>query len=122
VNAEFNWWLLIVGLVVGAGLVWLVLADSRRRDSEIDEEELAGEALWLAATMTEEGHPMSAETAERLLRLHRVYLGALPPDEPDRGAETAETHSAGAADVARDAGRDPEPFEPTRTVRVEDAP
>ena len=24
VNAEFNWWLLIVGLVVGAGLVWFV--------------------------------------------------------------------------------------------------
>jgi hypothetical protein len=30
-NAEFNVWLLIVGLVVGAGLVWLVIMDSRRR-------------------------------------------------------------------------------------------
>ena len=37
VNAEFNWWLLIVGLVIGAGLVWLVLADSRRREVDILE-------------------------------------------------------------------------------------
>jgi hypothetical protein len=37
VNAEFNWWLLIVGLVVGAGLVWFVLMDARRRDEDVDE-------------------------------------------------------------------------------------
>jgi len=36
VNAEFNVWLLIVGLVVGAGLVWLVIMDTRRREVEID--------------------------------------------------------------------------------------
>jgi hypothetical protein len=35
VNAEFNWWLLIVGLVIGAALVYLVLADSSRRESEV---------------------------------------------------------------------------------------
>jgi hypothetical protein len=35
VNGEFNWWLLILGLVIGAGLVWLVLADTRRRASDL---------------------------------------------------------------------------------------
>jgi hypothetical protein len=83
VNAEFNWWLLIVGLVVGAGLVWFVVADSRRREHDIDADELPREALWLAAVMEREGHSVSPEDAERLLELHRAYLDSPPPDEPD---------------------------------------
>ncbi len=79
-NAEFNVWLLIVGLVVGAGLVWLVVMDSRRRESEIDAVELPREAAWLSAVMTEDGDDVSPETAERLLLLHRAYLDAPPPD------------------------------------------
>ena len=86
VNAEFNWWLLIVGLVVGAGLVWLVLADSNRRESEIAEEELPMEAAWIAATMRDAGEPIEPEMTEQVLRLHRLYLASLPPDEP-RDAE-----------------------------------
>jgi hypothetical protein len=84
VNAEFNWWLLIVGLVVGAGLVWFVVADSRRREHDIDAEERPREALWLAAVMQHEGRPVSAEAAERLLELHRAYLDSPPPDDPER--------------------------------------
>jgi hypothetical protein len=79
--SEFNWWLLIVGLVVGAGLVWLILADSQRRDSEISEAELPAEAAWIAATMDDAGQPLDSGTAERVLRLHRAYLASLPPDE-----------------------------------------
>ena len=82
-NAEFNVWLLIVGLVVGAGLVWLVVMDSRRRESEIDAEELPREAAWLSAVMREDGDDVSPETAERLLLLHRAYLDAPPPDAVD---------------------------------------
>ena len=81
--SEFNWWLLIVGLVIGAGLVWLILADSHRRESEISEIELPAEAAWIAATMEEDGQPLDAETAERVLLLHRAYLASLPPDELD---------------------------------------
>ena len=79
-NAEFNVWLLIVGLVVGAGLVWLVIMDSRRRESEIDEVERPREAAWLSAVMAEDGFDVSPEAAERLLVLHRAYLEAPPPD------------------------------------------
>ena len=81
VNAEFNWWLLMVGLVVGAGLVWFVVADQRRREVDIEAEERAQEALWLSASLEDEGHHVTPETAERLLALHRVYLEAPPPDE-----------------------------------------
>jgi hypothetical protein len=82
VNAEFNVWLLIVGLVVGAGLVWLVVMDSRRRESEVDAVELPREAAWLSAVMREDGDDVSPEAAERLLLLHRAYLDAPPPDAP----------------------------------------
>ncbi len=80
-NAEFNWWLLMVGLVVGAGLVWFVVADQRRREVDIDARERAQEALWLSASLEDEGHHVTPETAELLLALHRAYLEAPPPDE-----------------------------------------
>ena len=79
-TAEFNVWLLIVGLVVGAGLVWLVVMDSRRRESEVDEVERPREAAWISSVMVEDGYDVSPETAERLLGLHRAYLEAAPPD------------------------------------------
>ena len=79
-NAEFNVWLLIVGLVLGAGLVWLVIMDSRRRESEIDAVERPREAAWLSAVLAEDGYDISPEAAEQLLLLHRVYLDAPPPD------------------------------------------
>jgi len=89
-NAEFNVWLLIVGLVVGAGLVWLVVMDSRRRDSEIDAVERPREAAWLSAVMADDGYDISPDAAEQLLLLHRVYLEAPPPDrEIDHTAPTA---------------------------------
>jgi hypothetical protein len=87
VNAEFNVWLLIVGLVVGAGLVWLVVMDSRRRESEVDAVELPREAAWLSAVLREDGDEVSPETAERLLLLHRAYLDAPPPDAPTSGPD-----------------------------------
>ena len=78
--AEFNVWLLIVGLVVGAGLVWVVMMDGRRRESEVDAVELPREAAWLSAILFEDGFDVSPEAAEQLLLLHRAYLAAPPPD------------------------------------------
>lgn len=79
-NAEFNVWLLIVGLVVGAGLVWVVMMDSRRREADIDAIELPREAAWLSALLADDGYDVSPEAAEQALLLHRAYLGAPPPD------------------------------------------
>jgi hypothetical protein len=80
VNAEFNWWLLIVGLVVGAGLVWYVLMDARRRESDVADDERPREAAWLSATLADEGWDVPPDAATRLLELHRAYLEAPPPD------------------------------------------
>jgi len=86
VNAEFNWWLLIVGLVIGAGLVYLVLADSSRREADLLADERPREATWIATTMRSEGLPIDPPAAERVLELHREYLASLPPD-PDEDEE-----------------------------------
>lgn len=77
-SAEFNWWLLIVGVVVGGALTWLVLSDMNRRDEEIGEEELKAEAGWMARSLDDP--LLDADLAERLLRAHRRYLGFPPPD------------------------------------------
>jgi hypothetical protein len=105
VNAEFNWWLLIVGLVVGAGLVWLVVLESRRREADVDDAERARESLWLSAVLADEGHDVSPETAGRLLELHRRYLDAPPPDpvvaEDDGPADTPPSDPSELADDDR---------------------
>ena len=99
VNAEFNWWLLIVGLVVGAGLVWFVVLDSRRRETDVDAEEREREAVWLTAVLADEGWDVPPEATTRLLELHRRYLEAPPPDEaaPDVDPEAGPTVSPATA-------------------------
>jgi len=104
VNAEFNWWLLIVGLVAGAGLVWLVLADSNRRESEIADEEVPTEAAWIAESLGDSGEWVDPATVEQVLRLHRMYLTAPPPDDPEPEPD---------ADLFADSLEDAEP-EPNR--------
>ena len=110
-NAEFNVWLLIVGLVVGAGLVWLVMMDGRRREADIDAVELPREAAWLSAVLAEDGYDVSPEAAEQALRLHRAYLGAPPPDPlpPESEAESGSEAEGEAGSEAEAESPTPEP-------------
>lgn len=94
-SAEFNWWLLIVGIVAGGALTWLVLADSSRRDREIGDEELSAEAAWIARSVARPG--VDAEVAEAVLRSHRRYLGFPPPDTLVTPEQLAGAESIGAA-------------------------
>lgn len=100
-NTEFNWWLLIVGLVAGAALVWLVLADSSRRDADVEDEEIPMEAAWIAAALHDEGEELDPRTADRVLRLHRAYLAAPPPDGSARPPTTRTTEEAPVDTTAR---------------------
>ena len=94
--SEFNWWLLLLGLVVGGGLTWLVLAETRRREQDLEDDELPEEAAWLEARLTEEGHPVPFDTIERVVQLHREYLAVVSPSDgvdewrPDAYATTSE--------------------------------
>jgi hypothetical protein len=83
VNTEFNWWLLIVGLTVGAGLVWLVLSITRREEQDLTDRERESEARWIADAMRSAGRHIDEVDALAILQLHGAYLGAPPPDEVD---------------------------------------
>lgn len=93
-NAEFNWWLLIVGVVGGAGLLWLVLGDWSRREEEVGERERAREAAWIADVLHADGATVDAATAEAVLRLHRTWLretAAYDPLDDEITDEPADT-------------------------------
>lgn len=83
-TGEFHFWLIIVGLIAGAALTWLVMAETTRRDEEIGERELEAEAAWIAGTIDDA--LVDGEVASRVLLAHRRYLGFPPPDalvDPD---------------------------------------
>lgn len=105
--ASFDWWLLVVGIVGGAGLVWLVIADFSRREDDLAADEQADEARWIASTVADAGRPVDDATVGEVLRLHRAYLASPAPDldpvgqEPEADgaeAEVAEAHGAEAAE------------------------
>ena len=104
--AEFQWWLLIVGLVAGGGLVAIVSMDGRRREDDLADLERRAEAAWIAAQLSR-GHGPDPAIVEAVLRIHREYLTLPPPDRiVVEGGARAPEHDAGLAD--RDADRDPD--------------
>ena len=91
--AEFNWWLLIVGVLAGGLLTWLVLADTTRREREIGDEEMTAEAAWIARSVGGVDPPL----AESVLRAHRRYLGYPPPDVLAAPEDLPELEAGGLA-------------------------
>jgi hypothetical protein len=111
--AEFQWWLLIVGLVAGGGLVAVVLMDGSRHDADVAEDERRAEANWISDWLGSEGRPVPPEDVEAVLDAHRAYLTLPPPDrlrtvDPAGAVAPAEAESADAdADgPADDVGHD----------------
>jgi len=78
--AEFQWWLLIVGLVAGGGLVAVVTSDGRRREEDIAELERRAETTWIAERLAGPGGAVDALDVDAVLRLHREFLALPPPD------------------------------------------
>lgn len=117
IAAEFNWWLLIVGLAVGAGLTWLVLADSRRREEDVVENELPIEAEWIAANLVSAGMPSDGRTIVETLRLHRAWLASPPPEEEPEPAEPQPAELQPAA--LRPEEAQPEEARPAKEARAD---
>ncbi|HEX4898413.1 MAG TPA: hypothetical protein VFV53_08670 [Candidatus Limnocylindrales bacterium] len=97
--AEFQWWLLLVGLVAGGGLVAVVFLDGARREVDVDEAELPAEAQWIAARLGSGARPLDPHQVEAILREHREYRQLPPPDRldpidaPPAGAATEDPHA-----------------------------
>lgn len=102
--AEFNLWLLILGIAAGAAVTWLVIGTIARNDDEIASSEAAAEADWIARTIEEHGGRAPLLLVEQILSLHRRYLqggSATPMPQPeDTTAAPDETAGADADAVA----------------------
>jgi len=81
VPAEFNWWLLVVGLVIGAGAVWLILVELGRHEDEVTEADIAAESVRIADELRARGEPIDDATVATVLRLHRERLRRPPTDD-----------------------------------------
>jgi len=103
--AEFQWWLLLVGLVAGGGIVAVVFLDSSRRDADVADDERRAEANWISIWLRGRGSKVTADDVEAVLRAHKDYL-ELPP--PDRLVPVAEAYPAPAPGGSADADADGE--------------
>lgn len=81
--AEFQWWLLLVGLVAGGGLVAVVFLDGARREGDVEDAELPAEAQWIAARLGSGERRLDPHQVEAVLREHREYRQLPPPDRLD---------------------------------------
>jgi hypothetical protein len=119
--AEFNLWLLVLGIAAGAAVTWVVIGTIARNDDEVAAEEQAAEADWIARTIEEHGGRAPTQLVAQILGLHRRYLqgGVVipvpePESEPDEGdqpveveVETAATRPTELAGDAAEAERTP---------------
>jgi hypothetical protein len=85
VPAEFNWWLLIVGLVIGAGAVWLILAEFSTHEDEVSEDDIARESVTIAEELHTRGEKVDRATVAAILELHHEHLRrpSIVDDEDD---------------------------------------
>ena len=104
--AEFQWWLLIVGLVAGGGLVAVVSMEGRRREQDVSELEQRAEAGWIAERLSTRERSLDPAAVEAVLRVHREYLALQPPDRLIVDDDEAELDLDGDADREPDDVRD----------------
>jgi hypothetical protein len=115
--AEFQWWLLLVGIVAGGGLVAVVSMDGRRREEDLDDLERRAEATWIADRLGSGNRGLDAPTVESVLRIHREYLGLPPPDRfliDGNAADDSDELADGDAD------RDPDEVGDDRRSRADE--
>ncbi len=101
-NDEFQWWLLLVGLVIGALLVFLVMVDFTRSADEQTEAELIHEADWIAGLFAGTAGEVDPALVQEILRLNRDWLAgpAMQANEGDLPAAEVPPAEAPLADQA----------------------
>ena len=110
--AEFNIWLLVLGIAAGAAVTWVVIGTISRNDDEVAAEEQAAEAEWIAQTIEEHGGRAPTQLVAQILGLHRRYLqgGAVvpvPPPGPEEEAADRRVADGAAAVPAAAPAEDP---------------
>lgn len=87
-NAEFQVWVLFLGLVLGGAIAWVALGSVGRGADPAafeSEDERALEAGWLARELAARGHLVDVETVEAVLALHHDLAAGRAVAGPDAG-------------------------------------
>ena len=77
-NNGFQWWLVILGIALGAGLLWLILGRLPRQEDDVAPSERAAEAVWISRTIEDGGGIAPTALVEEILELHGAYLQGSP--------------------------------------------
>src|SRR5512135_1887579 len=77
--AEFQWWVLILGLVAGGTVVGLLTTSFSRTDDDLEADERAAESTFIANHLAAGGEPVDPALVARVLEIHREYLGLPAP-------------------------------------------
>jgi hypothetical protein len=126
-NDGFAWWLIVLGIAIGVGLVWLFLVKLPRTESDVDDSEMVAEAVWISQTIENYGGVAPQALVEEILEMHRQYLSsgvpAAPAPEPEEAFAAAEPAAdltpvqPGGRDEADVWSEDEPPAEGLRTLR-----
>jgi len=73
-------WALVVGIAVGAAVVWFLLGRLPRRSDDVGPEERAEEARWISGVVESRGGIAPVALVDEVLELHVVYLDGPPLD------------------------------------------
>jgi hypothetical protein len=107
--ADYVWWFLIVGLVIGGAVVAVIAIDFSRRAEDVAADELDAEATLIASQLREDGRAIDAATVAEVLRADRQYRRLPPPDRLEASDASPDEASADRdaddeADEVRDRG------------------
>ncbi|HSH22054.1 MAG TPA: hypothetical protein VK992_05550 [Candidatus Caenarcaniphilales bacterium] len=75
---QYLGWALVVGIAVGASLVWFVVGRLPRRSDDVGDEERAEEARWISRVIEARGGLAPPELVDEVLELHAQYLDGPP--------------------------------------------
>lgn len=81
-NDGFAWWLVVLGIAIGVGLVWVFAVRLPRAEADVNDSELASEAAWISRNIEAYGGVAPQPLVEEVLELHRQYLSTGPTPQP----------------------------------------
>ncbi|CAN5545099.1 hypothetical protein BH23CHL6_BH23CHL6_06080 [soil metagenome] len=73
-------WALVVGIALGAAVVWFLLGRLPRRSDDVGPEERAEEARWISGVVESRGGIAPVALVDEVLELHVSYLDGPPLD------------------------------------------
>jgi hypothetical protein len=103
-NDGFSWWLVVLGIAVGIGLVWLFTVRLPVTESDVDAEETAEEAAWICQTIESWGGVAPTALVQEVLELHQRYLDGdrSPAAFTDEASDATDGGPAAAEPTATD--------------------